>query len=91
MSSNARSSEAAAPLDQHIANSVARALHQTTQPLTVLQGTLELALLKTRTVAEYQHAIRRSLEELHRITESFEHLRTLTRQPVSEVAGEQAC
>jgi hypothetical protein len=91
MSLNSGSRGAAAPLDHHIANSVARALHQTTQPLTVLQGTLEIALLKTRTVAEYQHAIRRSLEELRRITESFEHLRTLIRQPASVVAGEQAC
>jgi len=83
--SSARGSEVL--VDQEISDSLSLGLHQTTQPLTILQGTLELALLNARTVDEYKSAIERSLEELHRVTECFEHLRTINQlhQPVSDV------
>lgn len=52
-------------------------MHQAAQPITVLQGTLELALLTASTVEEYRHAIERSLEEVQRINDCFKRLRTL--------------
>ena len=74
-------------VDQEISGSISLGLHQATQPLTILQGTLELALLNASTVDEYRNAIERSLEELHRVTECFEQLRTITQlhQRVSDV------
>jgi hypothetical protein len=79
--------EAVLPALQDGARALSDGLHQTTQPLTVLQGTLELALLTANTVREYRQAIERSLGELQRLTDCFEHLRTLIRlqQPVSEI------
>jgi len=74
-------------VDQEISGSISLGLHQATQPLTILQGTLELALLNASTVKEYRNAIERSLEELQRVTECFEQLRTITQlhQRVSDV------
>jgi hypothetical protein len=87
MSSNPGTGEVVVCIDQEIASTISRGLHQTTQPLTVLQGTLELALLNASTVNEYKQAIERSLEELQRVTDSFEHLRTLTQlhQPALDI------
>jgi hypothetical protein len=78
MSSNFRISAAPVSADQEISGTVAHALHQTTQPLTVLQGTLELALITANTVDEYKHVVERSLEELRRVTDCFQHLRAVT-------------
>jgi len=74
-------------VDEEISNSISLGLHQTTQPLTILQGTLELALLNASTVEECKNAIERSLEELQRVTDCFEQLRTITQlhQRVSDV------
>lgn len=73
--------------DQEIAGAISLGLHQTTQPLTILQGTLELALLNARTLDDYKNAIARSLEELQRVADCFELLRTITQlhQRVSDV------
>lgn len=100
MSLNSTTGEAVVSADQEILGTLSRALHQTTQPLTVLQGTLELALLKATTVDEYKDVIERSLEELRRVTDCFGHLRTLiqshqpardmTTFPVSSMVGEVA-
>ena len=65
-------------IDQEISGTISMGLHQATQPLTILQGTLELALLNASTVEEYREAVERSLEELQRVTECFDHLRTVT-------------
>ena len=78
MSFNSRTGEAAVSVDPETSGAVAHALHQTTQPLTVLQGTLELALLTARTVDEYKHAVERSLRELRRVRDCFQHLRAVT-------------
>jgi signal transduction histidine kinase len=89
MSSNRRTGEPVVSVDQEIAATISHALHQTTQPLTVLQGTLELALLTADTVEQYKQAVERSLEELQRVSDSFEHLRALlqgAQQPKSEAA-----
>jgi signal transduction histidine kinase len=87
MSSNRRTGEPVVCVDQEISASLSHGLHQTTQPLTVLQGTLELALLNASTVEEYKQAVERSLEELQRVTDSFEDLRTLM-QGVQQRKGE---
>ena len=75
-------------VEQEIVDTIARGLHKTAQPLTVLQGMLELALLNARTVDEFKQAVERSLEELQRVTDSFDHLRTLTHlhQPATDLA-----
>ncbi len=87
MSLNSTSGEAVVPADQQIVGTISRALHQTTQPLTVLQGTLELALLTATTVDDYKDAIERSLEEVRRVADCFGHLRTLLqpRQPAKDM------
>jgi len=77
MSFNLRTGETAVSVDQDTEGAVARTLHQATQPLTVIQGTLELALLTANTMEQYKYAVERSLEELQRVTTCFRHLRTL--------------
>jgi hypothetical protein len=88
MSSNSRTGEAAVSADQEIFGAISLGLHQTTQPLTILQGTLELALLNANTVEQYRSAIERSLGELRRVADCFEHLRSVAQlqQGVSDAA-----
>jgi signal transduction histidine kinase len=52
-------------------------LHQTAQPLTVLQGLLELALLSSATAEEYRGVIQRAVEESRRVSRGFEQMRNL--------------
>ena len=77
MSSNFNTGDAGVSANHETFGAVAHALHQTTQPLTVLQGVLELALLTATTVDEYKHALERSLRETRRVTDCFEHLRAV--------------
>jgi len=88
MSPNTKGCEADVSVRQSMPDAMSRGLHQATQPLSVLQGTLELALLSASTVDDFKHAIERSLEELQRVTESFDHLRVLAQlqQPTLDVA-----
>ena len=65
------------PTDQEISSSLFRQLHQTTQPLSVLQGLLELALIESHTVGEYKHSVELALDELARVSQCFEELRRL--------------
>jgi signal transduction histidine kinase len=58
---------------------ISRRLHDTAQPLTVLQGMLELALLKARTVEEYRDYCQQAIEELQRVTNHFDRVRELMR------------
>jgi hypothetical protein len=82
--------EALVSVDQDSAIALSRELHQATQPITVLQGTLELALLTASTTAEYRRVIERSLKELQRVTECFEHLRAFIQlQSASDI--QQMC
>jgi hypothetical protein len=61
-----------------IANGViAHELHQTAQPLTVLQGLLELALLSSATAEEYRAVIQRAVEESRRVSSAFDQMRKL--------------
>ena len=72
---------------QSISDPMSRGLHQATQPLSVLQGTLELALLSASTVDDFKQAVERSLHELQRVTDSFEHLRILAQlqKPAADI------
>jgi len=67
------------PLDRHKAAELSRDLHQVAQPLTVLQGFLELALTKPHTAEEYKHSIERALDESRRVSACFDRIRELVR------------
>jgi len=66
-------------LDQKIVEDIAHGLHETAQPLAVLQGTLELALLKAHTVEDYRKACQRAIDELQRVNKHFDNVRNLLR------------
>ena len=50
-------------VDPSNAGAILHELHQAAQPLTVLQGLLELALLSSATAEEYRGVIKRAVEE----------------------------
>jgi hypothetical protein len=77
MSFDFGTSDTGVTVDQPTSGAIARGLHQAAQPLSVLQGTLELALLQANSVREYKDAVERSLEELQRVTECFKNLCSL--------------
>lgn len=52
-------------------------LHQTAQPLAVLQGILELSLVDSRTVEDYRSAAELALAEARRVADRFKELRRL--------------
>lgn len=60
------------------ATKISYALHQTAQPLTVLQGVLELALINAKTVQEYRHSIETALLQTGRIVDCLNQIRILT-------------
>jgi signal transduction histidine kinase len=79
MSSNKRSGGTATPTSQEISARLSRQLHDTTQPLTVLQGLLELALIKSRTQEDYKQSVELALRESARVAVCFEELSNLIR------------
>ncbi len=72
-----------AVLDQENIAALSRGLHQAAQPLTALQGWLELALIGSHTEDEYKSSIRQAIEESRRVLTCFNHLRELARLPHS--------
>ena len=78
-----------APTDQEIPRTLARQLHQTTQPLSVLQGLLELALIESRSVDDYRRSVELSLVELGRVTDCFDELRRLVAASQNFQSGAQ--
>jgi len=66
-------------LDQQQAAELSRDLHQAAQPLTVLQGCLELALARPHTAEEYKYSIERALDESRRLSACFDRIRDLVR------------
>lgn len=64
-------------LDPLTASAIVHQLHQTAQPLTVLQGLLELALLSSATAEEYRGVIQRAVEESRRVSSGFDQMRKL--------------
>jgi hypothetical protein len=92
MSFTFRNGQAVVSVDQDTEGALSRVLHQATQPLTVIHGTLELALLTANTMEKYREAVELSLEELKRITDCFRDLRAMICQPqpaldVAELCG----
>lgn len=63
--------------DQDSAAALALHLHQAAQPLTVLQGCLELALAAGHTAEDYKHTIERALDESRRVSACFDRIREL--------------
>ena len=74
-------------LETQIAKAASRGLHDTAQPLTVLQGLLELTLMQAQTVADYRESVTTALAETARVTACFENVRQLVRlqQPAPDV------
>jgi hypothetical protein len=62
-----------------LARATSRGLHDTAQPLTVLQGLLEFTLMQAETVQEYRESLTTALAELSRLTACFENVRQLVR------------
>ena len=61
---------------------IADASHELRTPLAVLRGETEVALGKTRTVAEYQESLTLIQEEAERLSRIVEDLFILARQPI---------
>lgn len=59
------------PKDHEIAQRLARQLHDAAQPISVLQGVLELALIESSTIEDYKQAIERALRESSRLLGCF--------------------
>jgi hypothetical protein len=66
-------------VDHGIAGAISRELHQTAQPLTTLQGLLELSLQRAQTVQQYRDSVTKSIEQLQRLLDSFGRIRHLVR------------
>jgi signal transduction histidine kinase len=65
--------------DRSLKREISKRLHNTAQPLTVLQGVLELALLNARTPDEYRDSCQQAIAELRQVTECFDRVRDLVR------------
>jgi len=68
-------------LDQENIAELTRGLHQAAQPLTALQGWLELALAGSHTEDEYKASIRQAIEESRRVLACFDRVREMARRP----------
>jgi len=77
MSSTSGSAGTALSTDHEVNSRLSRQLHQTTQPLAVLQGVLELSIINSRNVEDYRRSVELALVELERVTDCFNGLRTL--------------
>lgn len=75
MSSSTKSDGIAVSAEQNGLRPLFRQLHQITQPLSVLQGTLELALIQAGNADDYRRAVVKALHEVTRVTECFDELR----------------
>jgi len=72
-------------IDQGIAVAISRELHKTAQPLTALQGLLELSLQREQTVQQYRGSVEKAIQQLQRVTDCFGQIRRLAlEQPPGE-------
>jgi signal transduction histidine kinase len=73
--------------DPAIARAASRTLHDAAQPLTVVQGLLELTLLQARSVEEYRESVEAALVEMARVGDCFNKVRQIVRlqQPANDV------
>jgi two-component system OmpR family sensor kinase len=67
---------------------VADASHELRSPLTVLRGTMDVALRRERTVAEYREVLESSREEVDRMSALAENLLTLARTDSGMAPGQ---
>jgi len=58
---------------------LSRSLHQTAQPLTALQGWIELAVSEPHTEDEYKSLVTHAMQELQRVFACFDRVREITR------------
>jgi len=77
--------------DQQIVAETAHGLHEMAQPLAVLQGVLELALLKAHTVEDYRKACQRAIDELQRVNQHFDNVRKFLRSQRSSAESTSSC
>ena len=77
MSTVPQNAERMQSMNREVASALSQELHQTAQPLTVLQGLLELSLLKSGTIEEYRSSLERAINELQRVVAGFDHVREL--------------
>jgi signal transduction histidine kinase len=85
MTLNSRNSEPEVLSRGEIAQAVSRSLHDMAQPLTVLQGSLELALMQAETLEQCREAMAIALAEAERVTAGLKRARHLVRlQTASE-------
>jgi signal transduction histidine kinase len=73
--------------DRELVNTMAHELHDMAQPLTLLQGVLDLALYNADTVERYRHSVAQAMGELKRVIVSFGRMRQLVR-PAEPAGGE---
>lgn len=66
--------------EQEKFSEMASGLHQAAQPLTVLQGCLELALEGPPTADDYRRSINQALSESRRLAACFDRVRELVRK-----------
>jgi hypothetical protein len=74
--------------DQTIVGAISRELHKTAQPLTILQGLLELMQVTAPNEADRKSALARAVDEVHRLTSCFEDVRKLVslQRPARDIA-----
>jgi len=60
---------------------VSHGLHQVAQPLTVLQGVLELALIEPNTLEGYRRSLTRAMAQWQRAADSIDAVRQLLYAP----------
>jgi len=77
MSSNEQKHQAGSFSGPEAIGAISRGLHRAAQPLTVLQGILELSLLKPHTSEEFQGVVLRAMEQSQRVSDYFDHVRQL--------------
>ena len=83
MTLNPQSSLSADSVSANFTRRIGHELHQVAQPLTILQGLLELALLKAHTVQDYQNSVQGALEQLQRAMLCFARAREILQsQPI---------
>ena len=60
-----------------VMEAVAQGLHQMAQPMTVLQGVLELGLIEPCSAEEYQRTLQRAMDQWQRVAASIDAIRQL--------------
>jgi len=79
-----------APTHEDVMEKLAYGLHQAAQPLTLLQGLLELALMGTHSEEDYRLAMKRALDAAQRAAASFNSVREMVRLPESALRTKRA-